>query len=90
MEKRSQDSDTAQKSSPFSMNRFLLKVKYSFYSTLIFFVFANPETLKLLQKAIGGLFTLANSDGIPTVAGLFGMGALFFGTMLGLMLLPSE
>jgi hypothetical protein len=79
-----------QKPSPFSMNRFLLKVKYSFYSTLIFFVFANPETLKLLQRAVGGWFTLASSDGVPTVLGLFGMGGLFFGTMLGLMLLPSE
>lgn len=79
-----------QKPSPFSMNRFLLKVKYSFYSTLIFFVFANPETLKLLQRAVGGWFTLANSDGVPTVGGLFGMGGLFFATMLGLMLLPSE
>jgi len=82
--------EKAQKPAPFSMNRFLLKVKYSFYSTLIFFVFANPETLKLLQRVVGGLFTLASSDGIPTVLGLFGMGALFFGTMLGLMLLPNE
>jgi hypothetical protein len=82
--------DKKQKPNSFSMNRFLLKVKYSFYSTLIFFVFANPETLKLLQHAVGKWFTLASSDGVPTVAGLFSMGALFFGTMLGLMMLPSE
>jgi hypothetical protein len=76
--------------STFSMNRFLLKIKYSFYSTLIFFVFANPETLKLLQQAVRSWFTLASPEGVPTILGLFSMGGLFFGTMLGLMMLPGD
>ena len=87
------DSSTKQevpKKPAFSMNRFLLKVKYAFYSTLIFIIFANPETLKLLQMAVGRFITIASSDGLPSTLGLFTMAALFFGTMLGLMMLPSE
>jgi len=72
----------------FSVNRFLLKVKYSFYSTLVFLIFANPETIRLVQSFVGGWF--ASGDGVPSVFGLFGMGALFFMTMLALMLLPNE
>jgi hypothetical protein len=78
------------KKQPFSMNRFLLKVKYSFYSMLVFFIFANPETLKLLQMAFGRFVTLSGSDGLPTTLGLFSMAGLFFATMLGLMMLPSD
>jgi hypothetical protein len=80
----------SEKPSAFSMNKLLLKVKYSFYSTLIFFIFANPETLVLLQSAVSGWMTISNSNGVPTILGLFSMGALFFITMLGLMMLPSD
>ena len=85
-----------------TMNRFLLKVKYSFSSTLIFLIFANPETLKLLQSGLGivlkmissdkivEIMRLTRSDGVPTTLGLFGMSGLFFSTMLALMLLPNE
>ena len=72
----------------FSVNRLLLKIKYSFYSTLVFLIFANPETIRLIHSFVGGWF--ASGDGVPTVLGLFGMGALFFTTMLALMLLPNE
>lgn len=74
----------------FSMNRFLLKVKYAFYSMLVFFIFANPETLKLLQMPFERYITLANPEGLPSTIGLFTMAILFFGTMLGLMMLPSD
>jgi hypothetical protein len=74
----------------FSFNRLLLKIKYSFYSTLVFFIFANPESIRLIQSFVGGWFTFASPQGVPTVFGLFGMGFLFFWTMLAFMLLPSE
>lgn len=62
-------------------NRLLLKIKYSFYCALVFFLFANPETAAVLQRVVGN-YTVTN--------GLFFHTALFFITVLGLMLLPSE
>ena len=72
------------------MNRFLLKVKYSFYSMLVFFIFANPETFSLMNNALGSYVPIVHSSGIPTTAGFFLHAGLFFCTMLGLMLLPAE
>ena len=62
-------------------NRLLLKVKYSFYCALIFFLFANPETAVVLQNFFGNY---------SATYGLFFHTVLFFITVLGLMLLPSE
>lgn len=75
---------------PFSFNRVLLKAKYSIYSALIFFLFANPETYAILQRTFGSYVTLMTSCGAPTIQGVFIHTALFFFTMFGLMLLPSE
>jgi len=70
-----------------SINRLLLKVKYSFYSTLVFAIFANPETYRILNQYLGS--TITDRAGVPTLLG-FGVSAgLFFCTMIGLMLLPS-
>ena len=74
----------------FTFNRVFLKAKYSFYSALVFFLFANPETLTILQRMVGGVFQLITSSGAPTIQGIFFSTGLFFLTMLGLMLLPSE
>ena len=71
----------------FSYNRILLKAKYSFYSALVFFLFANPETFAILHRIFGNIIT---SGGMPTIHGMFISTFLFFMTMLGLMLLPSE
>jgi len=30
-----------------------LKAKYAFYSTLVFFLIANPETFKMTQAVLG-------------------------------------
>lgn len=62
-------------------NRFLLKVKYSFYCALVFFLFANPETSAVLQRVVGSY---------SEINGLFFHTVLFFVTVLGLMLLPNE
>ena len=74
----------------FSMNRFLLKVKYSFYSTLVFFIFANPETFRIVHGLLGSTIPIVSSGGVPTPAGFFIHAFGFFATMLGLMMLPSE
>jgi hypothetical protein len=72
------------------VNRFLLKVKYSFYSTLVFFVFANPETFRILNSMIGTWLPITQSSGVPTAPGFFFQAGLFFLTMLGLMMLPAD
>ena len=76
--------------SSFSMNRVLLKAKYSFYSALVFFLFANPESFLALQRMFGHSVSIITSGGAPTIHGIFISTFLFFITMLGLMLLPNE
>jgi hypothetical protein len=66
-----------------------LKAKYSFYSALVFFLIANPETFKVTQMLFGSFITLANG-GCPTPAGLFLHTGIFFLVLLGLMLFPRD
>lgn len=73
-----------------TIHRALLKAKYSLYSALVFFLFANPETVRLLQQVLGGWMTMTSSSGFLTMEGVFLTTTLFFFTMWGLMLLPSE
>jgi len=81
---------TEEKPATFSFNRIALKAKYSFYSALVFFLFANPETYFILQRIFGSTISFITSGGAPTMQGIFINTGLFFITMLGLMLLPSE
>ncbi len=67
-----------------------LKIKYALYSTLVFFLIANPETFKLVQSAVGRFFTVASPAGAPTPAGLFLHCGLFFLSMLALMMMPRD
>ena len=71
------------------MLEFGLKAKYSFYSALVFFLIANPETFKVTQMLFGSIITLANG-GCPTPAGLFFHTGIFFLVLLGLMLFPRD
>jgi hypothetical protein len=66
-----------------------LKAKYSFYSALVFFLIANPETYKFTQMIFGSMFTISNG-GCPTPAGLFFHSIAFFVVLLGLMLFPRD
>ena len=66
-----------------------LKAKYSFYSALIFFLVANPETYKMTQMLFGKLVTVA-TGGCPTPAGLFLHTVVFFLALLGPMLFPQD
>jgi len=88
-EKQQQQQQQQQQQGP-SLNRFLLKVKYSFYSTLVFFIFANPETFRIIDGLIGHIVPIIKGTGVPTPAGFFLNAFLFFSTMLGLMMLPAE
>lgn len=67
----------------------LLKAKYSFYSALVFFLLANPETYKFTQMIFGSFF-ITSVGGCPTPSGLFFHSILFFVVLLGLMLFPRD
>jgi hypothetical protein len=73
-----------------SAHRVFLKAKYSFYSAIVFFLWVNPETWNILQRAVGSLLTVQTPQGVPTMGGVFLSTIFFFLTMLGLMLLPVE
>lgn len=51
----------------------LVKLKYSFYSALVFFIISNPELYKLTAK----LSSKVASDGCPKPLGLFLHSAVF-------------
>jgi hypothetical protein len=68
-----------------------LKAKYSFYSALVFFLVANPETYKIIQWLIGHFIGgTANALGCPTQLGLIIHTVLFFFAMLALMMFPRD
>jgi hypothetical protein len=69
---------------------FALKAKYSFYSTLVFFLIANPETFKLMQRMLGGFFSIATDTGCHSTYGFFFHTLLFFFVLWGLMLFPRD
>jgi len=67
-----------------------LKAKYAFYSTLIFFLVANPETYKMTQQILGNIFTIAGDSGCPTPLGFFFHSFVFFIVLWGIMLFPRD
>jgi hypothetical protein len=69
---------------------YALKAKYALYSTLVFFLVANPETYKLFQKFLGSWVDIASGGGCPTPVGFFLHTGLFFLILWGLMLFPRD
>ena len=67
-----------------------LKAKYAFYSTLVFFLVANPETFKMMQTVLGWLVTVADAGGCPTAIGFFLHTTVFFFVLWGVMLFPRD
>ena len=67
-----------------------LKAKYAFYSTLIFFLIANPETYKVTQQILGNIFTVSSESGCPTPFGFFFHTLFFFFALWGIMLFPRD
>ena len=68
----------------------VLKAKYAFYSTLIFFLIANPETYKMTQKVLGFVVHVADGGGCPTATGFFLHTTIFFLVLWGVMLFPRD
>lgn len=69
---------------------YALKAKYAFYSTLIFFLVANPETFRMTQNVFGWILTIADRGGCPTSTGFFLHSALFFVVLWAAMLFPKD
>jgi hypothetical protein len=67
-------------------NETLLRMKYSFYSALVFLLVTNPMTLKLLQTTFGSVLI----DNVLTPKGYFIQVFLFFLIILGLMMFPKD
>ena len=67
---------------------YALKAKYAFYSTIIFFIIANPETFKMTDHVFGWIVNIADNGGCPTSLGFFVHTALFFLVLWGAMLFP--
>jgi hypothetical protein len=67
-----------------------LKAKYAFYSALVFFLVANPETFKMTERVLGWIFTIADIGGCPTAAGFFFHTIIFFLVLWGIMLFPRD
>lgn len=68
---------------------FWRRVKYSFYSTLVFLILTNPITYAFTTSMMQGTFTVAR-NGTPTTNGYFFHGFLFFLVILGLMMFPKD
>ena len=68
-------------------NTVALKAKYAFYSTLVFFLLASPETYRLTARIVPAI---ADTDGNASPIGLFIHTGLFFLVLLGLMMFPRD
>lgn len=90
LDTRTEDSSSKLYGQSNNKNKLMLKAKYSFYSTILFFLFANPETYHMIQlaidKCISGI-SVVDSYGTPSIVGLFINTSLFFFTMISIMLL---
>jgi hypothetical protein len=65
---------------------FGLKVKYSLYSALLFFLVANPTTFRVMNSVFPGIAI----GGCPTAIGMIVHTFVFFVALVGLMLLPKD
>jgi hypothetical protein len=63
-----------------------LKIKFSFYSALIFFLVANPVTFRFMNDLIPGV---AN-NGCPTAFGFVLHTIVFFALSFFIMTLPKD
>jgi len=81
--------DTTKSMPPVQVN-IALKAKYAAYTTLVFFLVANPETYKLFQRTLGSWIHVAGEGGCPTPQGFFLHTALFFFLLWALMLFPRD
>ena len=70
-----------------------LILKYSFYSTLLFFLIANKETYKITNSIfdLGGKgLKIAHKNGCPNVIGVLLHTIAYFGVVFAVMFLPKD
>lgn len=67
-----------------------LKAKFAFYSALVFFLIANPETYKMTQSILGSFMAVAGESGCPTPYGFFLHTFVFFLVLWGIMMFPRD
>jgi hypothetical protein len=65
-------------------------MKYSFYTTLVFFLLAAPETYKTIQHVLAPFTGTLSVNGCPNTLGLGVQTGLFFVVMLALLSIPRE
>ena len=65
---------------------FGLKVKYSLYSALLFFLVANPVTFRVVNSIVPGVAV----GGCQTAIGMVLHTFVFFVALVGLMMLPKD
>ena len=63
------------------------KLKYSFFSALIFFFVSSPMMYQFIQKLYGSYFNISDTNGCPTNSGLLLHTFIFFTLILSTMLL---
>ena len=68
---------------------FWRRVKYSFYSTLVFILITNPMTYLFTQSIFKGALTIVQ-NGVPTATGYFLHAGLFFLVILSIMQFPKD
>jgi len=67
----------------------MLRMKYSFYGTLIFLLVSNPITYRFTQQLFQHSFAVLQG-GVPTPAGYFLHALLFFCLTLAVMMFPKD
>lgn len=64
-----------------------IKVKHSLYGTLIFFLVANPVTYSVVASVLGNW--VADSNGCPTMSGIFLHAVVYLVALVAVMYLPD-
>jgi len=64
----------------------LLKVKYSFYGTLIFFFLSSP----FIYAMVGKVFGTSNNAGCPNIWGVILHSLVYFVVLIGVMYFPPD
>jgi hypothetical protein len=70
-------------------NDVLHRIKYSFYSTLVYILVSNPITYHFTQTLFQGSLSIIQ-NGVPTTVGYCFHIVLFFLVMLGILMFPKD
>jgi hypothetical protein len=68
---------------------FFYRLKYTFYSTIVFLLITNPITYKFTQHLFDGSLSILQ-NGMPTTIGYMFHSFLFFLVLLSVLMFPSH